>query len=313
MVTNIPTRDEDLREKGKHATCAESDTVHLLPYRGKRVLDFIIIGLAAVPAVFVAGICAATIWLDDGRPVLFRQVRVGHGGHPFVLLKFRTMHRGSATSSSFSDSGGLIRTGRLLRRLSVDELPQLINVIRGEMSVVGPRPTLPYQVERYNEQQRGRLRALPGLTGLAQVHGRNRMSWPERIEWDLRYVEHQSLRLDFAVLVATVRSVLTGDRVSGHPHHDPISETEGGSVMPPSTPSIKLAKPNVGEEETRAIGRVLASGVLTNGPENKAFEKSSPLGTNARTESPLLAAPSHWPRCCLLRESAPAMRSSFRR
>jgi lipopolysaccharide/colanic/teichoic acid biosynthesis glycosyltransferase len=100
----------------------------------------------------------------------------------------------------------------------------LINVARGEMSLVGPRPTLPYQVQRYDARQRGRLSVLPGLTGLAQVHGRNRMSWPERIEWDLRYVENQSLRLDLAVLACTVLTVLTGDGVSGHPRLDPIAQ-----------------------------------------------------------------------------------------
>jgi perosamine synthetase len=268
MITNSPARDKAIPGEGERAPGA----ARLLGYRGKRVLDLIIVGLVALPALALAGMCAAIIWLDDGRPVLFRQVRSGHGGHPFVLLKFRTMHGGSAARSAFPNTGGLTRSGRWLRRLSVDELPQLINVVRGEMSVVGPRPTLPYQVERYDEQQRGRLRALPGLTGLAQVHGRNRMSWPERIEWDLRYVQHQSLRLDLAVLVATIRAVLTGDGVSGHPRRDPISQMESRHAMPPSTPSIRLAKPDLGEEETQAIRRVLASGVLTNGPENAAFE-----------------------------------------
>jgi perosamine synthetase len=273
VVTDSPARNEAISGGEARATCVNPGGAHPLGYRGKRVLDLIIIGLVALPVVVLAGLCAAIIWLDDGRPVLFRQVRVGHGGHPFVLLKFRTMHEASAARSAFPDLDNVTRSGRWLRRLSIDELPQLINVVRGEMSAVGPRPTLHYQVERYDEQQRGRLRVLPGLTGLAQVHGRNRMSWAERIEWDLRYVEHQSLRLDLAVLVATVRAVLTGDGVSGHPVRDPISQMEGRHAMPPSTPRIRLAKPDIGEEETQAIRRVLASGVLTNGPENAAFER----------------------------------------
>jgi lipopolysaccharide/colanic/teichoic acid biosynthesis glycosyltransferase len=105
----------------------------------------------------------------------------------------------------------------------VDELPQLINVVRGEMSMVGPRPTLPYQVLRYDARQRHRLDALPGLTGLAQVHGRNQLSWADRIEWDLRYVEHASVQLDLAVLASTAWAVLTGEGSNGHPRGDPIA------------------------------------------------------------------------------------------
>ena len=158
--------------------------------------------------------------------------------------------------------------------MSIDELPQLINVLRGEMSVVGPRPTLTYQVLRYDQRQLRRLRVRPGLTGLAQVNGRNRMSWSQRIEWDLRYVENQDLRLDMTVIARTVRAVLSGDGVAGHARFDPISQAEERrSVVPEVTPRIRLAKPDIGEEEIEAVREVLTSGTLTDGPQNAAFEQ----------------------------------------
>jgi lipopolysaccharide/colanic/teichoic acid biosynthesis glycosyltransferase len=193
---------------------------------GKRLLDLAILALVAPPALIIGIVCAIAILLDDGSPVLFRQVRTGRNGHPFVLLKLRTMTGAKRRDDAFPESQDITRTGRILRRASVDELPQLINVLRGDMSVVGPRPTLPYQIERYEPRQFGRLRVRPGLTGLAQVNGRNRMTWSERIEWDLEYVEKQSLRLDLNVLARTARVILTGDGVSGHPHHDPIARSE---------------------------------------------------------------------------------------
>jgi sugar transferase EpsL len=193
---------------------------------GKRLLDLAILALVAAPALIIGIVCAIAILLDDGSPVLFRQVRTGRNGHPFVLLKLRTMTGARRRDDAFPESQDITRTGRILRRTSVDELPQLINVLRGDMSVVGPRPTLPYQIERYEPRQFGRLRVRPGLTGLAQVNGRNRMTWSERIEWDLEYVEKQSLRLDLNVLARTARVILTGDGVSGHPHHDPIARSE---------------------------------------------------------------------------------------
>ena len=155
--------------------------------------------------------------------MLFKQVRTGRIGQQFVLLKLRTMTRVRRSKDAFPDPQDFTRIGRLLRRLSIDELPQLINVMRGEMSIVGPRPTLPYQVQRYDSRQFGRLRVLPGLTGLAQVNGRNEMSWSERIEWDLRYVASQSLWLDLKILVRTVRAILVGAGVAGHSRNDPIA------------------------------------------------------------------------------------------
>jgi sugar transferase EpsL len=192
-------------------------------YRGKRLLDLIIVALVAAPALALGLFGALAILLEDGRPVFFRQARVGRSGQQFVLLKLRTMTTVKRAEDAFPNPQDFTRIGRLLRRLSVDELPQLINVLRDEMSIVGPRPTLPYQVQRYDSRQVGRLRVQPGLTGLAQVSGRNQMTWPERIEWDLQYVASQSLRLDLAVLVRTIRVILVGEGVTGHSHDDPIA------------------------------------------------------------------------------------------
>lgn len=244
------------------------------PYPGKRALDLIILILVAIPALLLAVMSAVAILLDDGPPVLFRQVRSGRDGRPFVLLKLRTMTKISQRNDTFPESASITRTGGLLRRISVDELPQLLNVLRGEMSLIGPRPTLPYQVKRYDSRQRGRLSVPPGLTGLAQVNGRNRMTWPERIEWDLRYVENLSLRLDLSVLVRTARALLTGDGVAGHPRQDPIARmSERRHAVSESTTFIRLAKPDLGAEEFEAVREVLTSGVLTGGPQNAEFER----------------------------------------
>ena len=206
-----------------HEGLCSNNRVDCPRYRGKRLLDLVVLTLVAIPAMAIGAVSALLILLEDGRPVLFRQVRVGRSGEDFVLLKLRTMTRVKRAKDAFPDPQDFTSIGRLLRRLSVDELPQLINVVRGEMSIVGPRPTLPYQVQRYDSRQAGRLRVQPGLTGLAQVKGRNHMTWPERIEWDLQYVASQSLRLDLAILVRTIQVILVGDGVTGHSHDDPIA------------------------------------------------------------------------------------------
>src|SRR6266446_6522448 len=227
-------------------------------YPGKRLLDLAIVSLAAIPALALGAICAVAILISGGSPVLFRQVRAGRDGRPFVLFKLRTMSGTRQRSDAFPEPGRITRIGRLLRRMSIDELPQLINVLRGEMSLVGPRPTLAYQVLRYDSRQLRRLHVRPGLTGLAQINGRNRMSWTERIEWDLRYVENQSLRLDLTVIARTVWAVLSGDGVACHARFDPIAQAEERrSAVPPVTPRIRLAKPDIGEEEIEAAREVL--------------------------------------------------------
>lgn len=197
-------------------------------YRGKRVLDLVVSSLLAGPALAVGAGCALAIRLEDHGPALFRQERIGRAGQPFQLLKFRTM-RHDGPNPLFPDATRITRVGRVLRRLSLDELPQLVNVLRGEMSIVGPRPTLAYQVARYTPEQRRRLQARPGLTGLAQVLGRNTISWPERIRLDLDYLESQSLLLDLRVLLRSVRVVFSAE-VGGHPANDPIAHVCGGSA-----------------------------------------------------------------------------------
>ncbi|MEU1267051.1 sugar transferase [Streptomyces sp. NPDC005799] len=203
----------------------DNQVPHRRPYRGKRLLDLVVLGLIIVPAALLCAVAALTHLLAHGRPVLFRQQRVGRGGRPFVLLKLRTM-RNVPDGPDTPDDADVTRVtavGRVLRRTSLDELPQLVNVLRGQMSLVGPRPTLPYQVRRYTDRQQLRLLATPGLTGLAQVHGRQRLSWPERIEWDLRYVLRQSFRLDLAILFLTVWTVLAGRGATASHDNDPIA------------------------------------------------------------------------------------------
>jgi lipopolysaccharide/colanic/teichoic acid biosynthesis glycosyltransferase len=165
----------------------------------------------ASPALAAA---AVAIKLEDRGPVLYRQRRVGQHGREFELLKLRTMVVGAETQGAgWAVNQGdprITRVGRLLRRLSLDELPQLWNVLRGEMSLVGPRPTLAYQVERYTPRQRRRLDVKPGITGWAQVHGRAALPWDERIELDVWYVENRSAWLDLKILAKTPAALFSG-------------------------------------------------------------------------------------------------------
>lgn len=193
------------------------------PYRGKRLFDLLLMLLAAAPAGVVGMICAFIIKLTSRGPIFYRQERVGLGGEPFEVVKFRTMTETPADASAFPDAARITAAGRWLRRLSLDELPQLINVARGEMSIVGPRPTLRYQVDRYTHEQRGRLAVRPGITGLAQVRGRNAIAWAERIDHDLEYVARQSPLLDLSILARTATAVLGGSGVGGHPTDDPLA------------------------------------------------------------------------------------------
>ncbi|MEO0494930.1 MAG: sugar transferase [Actinomycetota bacterium] len=195
------------------------------PYRGKRIVDLAILVLVAVPALALGAVAALAVRATSPGPVLFRQERVGRDGVPFEVLKFRTMTVGD--NPIVPDDDVITSAGRVLRRLSLDELPQLVNVARGEMSVVGPRPTLAYQVERWTDRQQGRLAVRPGLTGLAQVNGRNDLSWPERIEFDLTYVETQSVRTDLAILARTATAMVSGDGTGATAADDPLAAVEG--------------------------------------------------------------------------------------
>lgn len=194
------------------------------PYRGKRLFDLTVLLLVAMPAASVGVVCAAAVALTSRGGVFFRQERVGMDGRPFRVWKFRTMVAGD--NPIFPDASRITAVGAVLRRLSLDELPQLLNVATGEMSIVGPRPTLAYQVERYDNHQRRRLAVRPGLTGLAQVSGRNSLPWAQRIELDVTYVETQSVTTDLRLLVRTVATILTGDGVEGHPGDDPLATVE---------------------------------------------------------------------------------------
>jgi lipopolysaccharide/colanic/teichoic acid biosynthesis glycosyltransferase len=179
-----------------------------------RALDVAIAGTGLLVTAPLLGLAAVAVKLEDGGPVLYRQARVGRDGAEFELLKLRTMLVGAEKlGAGFAVDKGdprITRVGRFLRRTSIDELPQLWNVVRGEMSVIGPRPTLRYQVERYTERQRGRLSVKPGLTGWAQIHGRATLSWDERIDLDLWYVEHRSPRVDLRILLRTPRALFGG-------------------------------------------------------------------------------------------------------
>jgi lipopolysaccharide/colanic/teichoic acid biosynthesis glycosyltransferase len=170
------------------------------------------LGLALASPFLAAS--ALAIKSEDGGPVLYRQSRVGKDGEEFELLKLRTMIPGAETQGAgWAVNRGdprITKVGRVLRRLSLDELPQLWNVVRGDMSLIGPRPTLRYQVERYTDRQRRRLEVKPGITGWAQIHGRAALPWDERIELDVWYVEHRSPLVDLRILLRTPLALFGG-------------------------------------------------------------------------------------------------------
>jgi lipopolysaccharide/colanic/teichoic acid biosynthesis glycosyltransferase len=179
-----------------------------------RVLDVVIAGALLILAAPLLALAALAIRLESRGPVFYRQLRVGRDGQPFELWKLRTMVPGAESMGAgiyvLEGDPRIMRTGRLLRRFSLDELPNLVNVLRGEMAIVGPRPTVQEQVDQYTDRQRRRLEVKPGITGWAQINGRTSLSWPERIELDVWYVEHRSIRLDLRILAKTVRMLATG-------------------------------------------------------------------------------------------------------
>jgi lipopolysaccharide/colanic/teichoic acid biosynthesis glycosyltransferase len=181
---------------------------------GRRLFDVTCAGTTLVLASPLLALAAIAIKLDDRGPVLYRQMRVGKDGRDFELLKLRTMVVGAEKiGAGYAVNRGdsrITKAGRVLRRLSIDELPQLWNVVRGDMSVIGPRPTLRYQVERYDERQVHRLDVKPGITGWAQIHGRAEIPWVDRIELDLWYVRHRSPSVDLKILVRTPLALFGG-------------------------------------------------------------------------------------------------------
>jgi lipopolysaccharide/colanic/teichoic acid biosynthesis glycosyltransferase len=181
----------------------------------RRAVDIVVAALALVATGPLQLLAMLAIRLESPGHPLYRQRRVGKDGEPFDMLKLRTMVSGAERiGAGLAVNEGderITRVGRLLRRYSIDELPNLVNVLRGEMSIIGPRPTIQVQVQQYTERQRGRLAIRPGLTGWAQIHGRTSLPWTERIELDLWYVEHRSLRLDLAIIWRTIRMLVNGD------------------------------------------------------------------------------------------------------
>jgi len=180
----------------------------------RRALDLVIAGAVSAVTAPVVALLALVVRLESSGHPIYTQTRVGKDGTLFEIYKLRTMVSGAEfTGAGLAIAEGddrITRLGRFLRRYSLDELPNLWNVLRGEMSIIGPRPTLQVQVDQYTERERGRLAVKPGITGWAQVNGRASLPWSERIELDLWYVEHRTLALDLEILVRTVRMVVTG-------------------------------------------------------------------------------------------------------
>ncbi len=206
----------------------------------RRAIDLAVSGVAGLVLAPVMAVVAVLVRVRLGRPVLFRQRRIGLAGRPFEIVKFRTMRPELYPGEPDADRDTTL--GRTLRGFSLDELPQLWNVARGDMSIIGPRPTLPEQVEHYSERQHGRHAVRPGLTGWAQVNGRNSISWPERIELDLWYIEHRSLALDARIVVRTVMRLLRPSGIYGEggvnlgfpvPGADTVPDPEASA--PPTT------------------------------------------------------------------------------
>ncbi|HEY8581971.1 MAG TPA: sugar transferase [Capillimicrobium sp.] len=180
----------------------------------RRAFDLVVAAVALVLSAPIVAGAALAIRLESRGPVIYRQLRVGKDGHHFDMLKLRTMIQGAeGIGAGMAVNEGdprITRVGAFLRRTSIDELPNLVNVLRGEMAIIGPRPTIPVQVAQYTERQRGRLAVKPGLTGWAQVQGRASLPWSERIELDLWYIEHRSWRLDLLILRRTVDVLVRG-------------------------------------------------------------------------------------------------------
>lgn len=185
-----------------------------MSYPGKRLMDLALTTPALLVSLPVQAATAVAIRLTIGRPVLFRQQRPGFRGEPFEMLKFRTMHLADPSRGLVSDSERMTRLGSFLRSTSLDELPTLWNIVKGDMSLVGPRPLLVRYLSRYSPEQARRHEVRPGLTGLAQVSGRNSLSWEEKFARDIEYVDNSSLVMDVRIIARTAINVLRRDGIS---------------------------------------------------------------------------------------------------
>lgn len=199
--------------------------------RVKRVIDVVGGALALVLALPVLAVASALVLFEDGRPVIYRQRRAGLGARDFVLLKLRSMRADAPPAEALGQVDGrhpmVTRVGRVLRRSKVDELPQLINVLCGDMSLIGPRPVLRSLADGFDDFARRRLRVRPGLTGWAQVNGNVNLSWQERIALDVWYVDHWSLRLDATILIKTLGVVLRGERRNERALREALAHADG--------------------------------------------------------------------------------------
>jgi lipopolysaccharide/colanic/teichoic acid biosynthesis glycosyltransferase len=204
----------------------------------KRLFDVVVAGALLVVLTPLLGTVAILVAITMGRPVIFRQRRPGLHGDIFTILKFRTMTDGTDVNGDpLPDSLRITRLGRVLRRASLDELPELVNVVRGDMSLVGPRPLLPEYLSRYSTDQMRRHEVRPGITGWSQVNGRNTLTWDDRLALDVWYVDNRSLRLDLRILAMTLGFVIRGEGIA-HPGvatMEPFRGTERDTAAPGAT------------------------------------------------------------------------------
>lgn len=194
----------------------------------KRSIDLVISGVGLILSAPIQLATAAVVLKAHGRPILFRQPRPGKNGVVFEMIKFRTMLEPDATH--VTDAERLTQVGNFLRATSLDELPTLWNVFKGEMSLVGPRPLLVSYLEHYSAEQARRHEVRPGITGLAQINGRNAISWDERFRLDVEYVDKRNLKLDFQILVDTARAVFQRDGINHEGHVTMPMFTDGKNI-----------------------------------------------------------------------------------
>jgi len=193
----------------------------------KRLLDLLVIALGLVFILPLMLVIYLLVWISLGTPVLFRQLRPGYKGRPFITYKFRTMtNRSGPDGKLLPDAERITPFGRFLRSTSLDDLPQVFNILRGEMSLVGPRPLLMQYLDRYTPEQMRRHDVLPGLTGWAQIHGRNALDWEEKFRLDVWYVDHWSFWLDLKILLLTPWKVFTREGIN-QPGHVTAEEFKG--------------------------------------------------------------------------------------